>query len=254
MTYKKDDNSFKNNKETLVDYMMLIMNLMREKKPLRQDFQYYIDRVGLLLMKVPGFMNFTFYNGIEISHVLKAVKYIEVVEYNEGDIIFYQGELSSSFYIVIEGTVQILLHKIKPSVRENNNQMQKFSNFNLGKMNSRISRQSVSLSKVNMLDQYFPSKFYNTTPTVQFTEGMCFGEWGLMYKQNRSSTAQAISKVKIFKINERAFKENFMLSIMKTDLDRKEFLKSKISYFSTIDKVLFKKLYLEISPFVSIYI
>lgn len=183
-----------------------------------------VERIATLLLEIPGFQSFVEYNNIEVGFILKAIRSIEYVEYEQGDIIFFQGEISDCFYGVVDGIVEMVLHYIKSSVNLDETVMKKLKQYHTNRASKKSSLaciskwQTFATDKKQALEEAYPSIFYDTRTLVQFTEGQCFGDWGLIYKMTRTTTAYAATKVKLFRINEKCFKENFYVSLIPNKL------------------------------------
>jgi len=63
------------------------------------------------------------------------------------------------------------------------------------------------------------------------TEGMCFGYDGLMNKANRTSSVYALEDTELFVLDNDGFDKSFLKSILRAEIDRKDFLKDRIPVF-----------------------
>jgi CRP-like cAMP-binding protein len=87
------------------------------------------------------------------------------------------------------------------------------------------------------------------TELLQFTEGDCFGEWAIIYNMPRSATAYVIEDSDLLYMEKPSFTEFLAKSVMKSDMERKNFIKSSIMTLNNIEN--FESYYKFIVPIVS---
>jgi CRP-like cAMP-binding protein len=78
---------------------------------------------------------------------------------------------------------------------------------------------------------------------TQLTNGMCFGNWALLYDSQKKSSAVAIEETDLFYIKQDDFDSNFSRSIHKAETDRKCFLQNIFSCFNKMPKHKFEECY-----------
>ena len=71
--------------------------------------------------------------------------------------------------------------------------------------------------------------------------GECFGYDELMHKNHRTSTTIAIKDTDLFILEEKHFDKSFSKSILKNDIDRREFLMDKVPCFKIREKYFYSK-------------
>jgi hypothetical protein len=74
-------------------------------------------------------------------------------------------------------------------------------------------------------------------------EGQCFGEWGMVYKKDRVSSAYCLENCHLFMLDFNSFDFCFSKCMTKAEIDRKTLLKKVIPFFTTIKKSRFDSLY-----------
>ena len=64
--------------------------------------------------------------------------------------------------------------------------------------------------------------------TTSLGPGMCFGEWAMIYDIPRTASAYANCDVDLFYLNKEYFEASFEKEIIKADIEKKNFVTSKI--------------------------
>ncbi len=78
-----------------------------------------------------------------------------------------------------------------------------------------------------------------------FSQGGCFGDWAIIFKQKRCASAKAIENSFCLKISTELFDSCFSKKILKYENERKKFLKKKLEIVEE---------YHEFNRFVKIYV
>ena len=78
---------------------------------------------------------------------------------------------------------------------------------------------------------------------MQMTEGMCFGEWAIIYNIERSASAYVMEESHLFSIDKEKFKMIFAKWLFKAENDRRDFIKKTIPFLSTIPEIRFEEYY-----------
>lgn len=215
------------------------------------------ERLCVLLVQLQGIENFMDYNKIDILYMYYASKSFEYITLEKDDIIFYQGERSDSFYIVIDGTVDIIYHYPKDEFVYNeylNNQLKEYQKTKARNLSVLVTNEKSSNKKNLELRkniELFPENYYNQRKVVEFKDGQSFGDWGLIYHQRRSTTARISSNyAKLIKINEKCFKNFLSNQVLKSDLDRKMFIKKRFPFMAALQHSMFQKTYIDFTPIV----
>lgn len=80
------------------------------------------------------------------------------------------------------------------------------------------------------------------------TDGFCFGEWGLIYKKERSTSALALEDTDLFVLDQESFNISFSKCLSKAEIDRKNFLLKRITPFAEVPFSKFELIYKTIVP------
>lgn len=224
------------------------------------------------------------------DNLRNTIPFIKHVFYPKGTVIFREGENSNKFYCVIRGRISLRVKKLKKKEMEeddDNNEgglnlsrkksslgprKKTSSNFfskgrNLKKKPSSVEINSV-IGNLGSSKDKRPAFFDNLKRTVsgnfklilnleddeeeriQFTQGNCFGEWAIIYNQPRSGTAYVLEDTDLFYLDKDDFNDHFAKPVVKSDMDRKFFLKSRITTLSQLSK--FDEYYKRIVPIVNL--
>jgi CRP-like cAMP-binding protein len=84
---------------------------------------------------------------------------------------------------------------------------------------------------------------------IQLSDGMCFGEWALLYNAPRKASALAIEDAHLFYLDKNTFDISFAKFLFEAETERKEFLSKIIPLFKKIDPADFYTLFFKVSVF-----
>lgn len=79
-------------------------------------------------------------------------------------------------------------------------------------------------------------KKYDERELISYSDGYCFGEWGVIYNKPRSASAFAIEDTDIIYIERENFNEFFAKYLIKADQERRIFLKNEIEPLKKVSK------------------
>lgn len=148
--------------------------------------------------------------GISDFYLNLAAGMITYSTFKQGEYIFPEGAKSDCFYGIIEGKVNICRMVKK----------------------EKTTKEGIVLS-------YFEDEI-----KVVLSEGMTFGEWGLVYKDPRMASAVAGSpEVKLFRVGIDCYNECFKKALIKSEKDRKVFLIRTIPYLKQLGERRLQVLY-----------
>ena len=156
------------------------------------------------MKKLYGFSLFLLYNSLSDEVLLKAIKFLQYEQVNAGTFIFHQGDQSNKFYGIIKGKISIRAKKARNLLNTNTNEY---------------------------------------VEIMQMTEGMCFGEWAIIYNIERTASAYVLEDSHLFSIEKDKFKTVFAKWLFKAENDRREFIKKTIPFFGTIPEIRFEEYY-----------
>jgi CRP-like cAMP-binding protein len=71
---------------------------------------------------------------------------------------------------------------------------------------------------------------------MQYSSGDCFGEWAIIYNTPRSASAYVVEDSDLFFLDKQAFTDHMAKYVIKSDVERKTFIRSRIPTFNSIDK------------------
>lgn len=156
------------------------------------------------MKKLYGFSLFLLYNSLSDEVLLKAIKFLQYEQVNAGTFIFHQGDQSNKFYGIIKGKISIRAKKARNLLNTNTNEY---------------------------------------VEIMQMTEGMCFGEWAIIYNIERTASAYVLEDSHLFSIEKDKFKTVFAKWLFKAENDRREFIKKTIPFLGTIPEIRFEEYY-----------
>jgi CRP-like cAMP-binding protein len=223
-----------------------------------------------------GFNKFYKFNCLKDEILRSLIPFIRHVHFPKGSIIFKEGDYSTKFYILIRGRISMRVKKgVKVSDVKNTNisvtnsnqvqssspELKKSSTGIFKKLLTKKDKQNTITSNLSprstaTLDHKIVVDLNNLvsleeeTELLQFTEGDCFGEWAIIYNMPRSATAYVIEDSDLLYMEKPSFTEFLAKSVMKSDMERKNFIKSSIMTFNNIEK--FESYYKFIVPMVSL--
>lgn len=116
--------------------------------------------------------------------------------------LFRQSDRSTIFFGILRGVISLRIN-----TKKRKNSSSKFVCCNL--TNKIIKKESKSVPhKININMKNFTSEF-EEEEVLRVSEGMCFGEWGLIYNHERSASALVVEDADIFTLD----KDNFDSSL-----------------------------------------
>lgn len=86
---------------------------------------------------------------------------------------------------------------------------------------------------------------------MAFGPGNCFGEWAIIYNQPRSASAYIAENTHLISIEADKFEEFLSKSVIKSEVDRKNFIRNKIASLANLNN--FDEYYKRIIPTVSYF-
>lgn len=154
------------------------------------------------------------YYNIDDDAVRTAAGLIMHKRYQEGSYIFRQDDKSDYFYGIISGKI---------SIRERKKIVKK-EEVTIGrcKINLNLARRSLD-ENTNFFNTYIPYQKENVVKEVveyieeeklTMKEGQCFGEWGLIYKKDRASSAYCLDTVDLFLLDAHSFDVSFSVNLV----------------------------------------
>ena len=134
-------------------------------------------------------------------------------------------EKSQLFFGVIKGLVSIrVLSKLRKKnktigeivdllkIDKNNNRANFLNLANNNSLMKNVDQRKIGLRKANNLGKNVKlpvTSQQEETEKALLKEGMCFGEWGLLYNKERSASAIAIEDTDLFTLNKEYFDISF---------------------------------------------
>lgn len=237
------------NIEKLINNIKLIKNYNSSKKNIkfRSNINYLMETTVFELLKFVGLKNFMEFNRIDIYALMKSLNSIDILEMSQKDIVFCQGESSDGFYIIVDGQVEIIVHDYRKKNeckvnKEIIGEKKENIKFHIKKLVS-----SCKFTKSEIYDQIYNIEDYDERQILIFNSGECFGEWGLINHESRSTSARIFSeKAVLMKIGEKCFNDFFLTFVVKSELERRELISNRILYLKKIEKSVFKKIIIDI--------
>ena len=128
-------------------------------------------------------------------------------------------------------------YKELPTVRRNQNKLftaKLEASVRTMKLRKSVMQHSQNQSRVSEPDPMEEEKF-------QLTQGMCFGEWALAYNIPRTASAYTLENTDLFYLDKDAFDVLLSRTIIKSDVEKKNFISKKIpplNHYSKIQDVM----------------
>lgn len=229
-------------------------------------------KIAYLLKKLEGFGKFMKYNNITDDELKTASGSIKYEFLSKGEYVFYEGEPSKRFYGIIKGKVSLRLHKPKNKATNslmpdslktkssNNDHGGNFLRSNSSLNNDRIHVFITNKSKEGSIFNFTPNvhkssyrelnkttnlalhrkhlkKDYEEVEKVQIGNGMCFGEWGLVYNIPRTASAITVEDTHLFYLDKDNFDSSFSKCIARADIFKKNFILKKIPFIKSIGRI-----------------
>jgi len=182
-------------------------------------------------MMLPGFIKYIKIHNIDEESLLNAADYLNCIFLKKGEYIFHQLEESDAFYGIIRGKVsiqcEIYQYEEDLKIESKDGKKKKFT------INLRIPR--VNNHNYKLIEEIL----------FHINDGYCFGEWGLVNDNRRSSSAKALEDTYLFKLEKKEFKSSLYHCFSKLMIERKNFI------MQTITPLKEETLYEKISPIIS---
>lgn len=202
-----------------------------------------INLIIMLLKELPGFQLFMKYNHIEEESLKIAANLINYKFIPKNEYIFRESQESDRFYGIIKGRVSI--RRIQKQLHFNEDlaiQTGRYSQIielkRFISTNTTIPKQKLS----NVSKEIYKEIFWEEE-VIQINDGHCFGEWGLINKRNRTSSAFTIEDTYLFFLDKESFMHSFMRSLAKAEADRKSFILDLIPPLKDISNIEYDILY-----------
>ena len=234
-------------------------------------------------------MKFFKFNFLKDEVLLDSAPFIQHIFYPKGSVIFREGERSSKFYIIGRGKISMRVKKSKrrfldlitnngavqasPKNNEGTEEGKERVSFNFAlkkKVSSNIVRcffnqgggnngekkkSSQRLFNFSKNSSPYSSSIFKALPEdeeeerIHYSPGDCFGEWAIIYNQPRSASAYVVEDSDLFYLEKQSFSDHLAKLVVKSDVERKLFIKSRIPTFNSTDK--FDIYYKRIVPLVN---
>jgi hypothetical protein len=78
---------------------------------------------------------------------------------------------------------------------------------------------------------------------TQLSEGMCFGEWGIIYNIPRTASAYTLEPTDLFCIEKESFDKSFSRCLIRAEAERKKFILQKLPSFKILPALKFDEFY-----------
>lgn len=179
------------------------------KEEMSNGYETPQDIISLhyLLNQIPTFKQYILINGIQKSTLMTLLSKGKYISYNEHDTLFFQGDRSNAFYLIISG-----------------------------KLGFKITKKIVVDD--TMIEE---EREVNT-----LKEGNFFGEWGLIYNIKRTTTTYAKEPSIVLSFDKNIFNSTVAMNLLRSEIDRKVFICAHIQKFSKLNTVQFNAYYREI--------
>ena len=137
-------------------------------------------------MKLPVFKQFAVFNNLDSSSLRQLCMNSKLEFVPRGQSVFYQGDPSDSFYVLIKGEISMIKKLYEENIKTRKTILDK---------NRSIISQLLEDDKIKEI--------------FRASDGKCFGEWGVLHGSPRSATCIALNDCYFMTIS----KEEFELSI-----------------------------------------
>ena len=154
----------------------------------------------------------------------------------KGEYVFKQGEPSQKFYGIISGSISMRSEINLESEQENNK----------NKIKSRLSIEKFFNTSVNYRE--YEKENIIEEELCKMKNGNCFGEIGLLCNNARTCSALALEDTDLFVLDRNEFGLSFDKSILKSEIERKNFILRKIPPFSAIHYSTYNNIFKKIIP------
>ena len=225
--------------------------------------QRNIELIFVCLLKFPGFIKYIKFNELNKEDIRKISCYIKHEFYRKGSYIFRMNDKADKFYGVIRGNVSMrensfvdltrkfALETVNANISRNDNKAQyslydsNDDSFSLENFMS--SDGEIPIRKKAMNDNELNS-FIDDLEKEKITanEGMCFGEWGIMYNIPRTASAYCTEDTDVFYLDKEYFDSVLGLKLFKADMKKLNFILSKFPILKSEYK--FRHLLTKITP------
>jgi CRP-like cAMP-binding protein len=160
-----------------------------------------------LLLKTQVFKQYTYLTHFSKEDLINSFKIGKYVKVKKNEILFRQGDKTDSFYLVLSGSIGFILTTYEDNILKTNP----------------YSREVNSIGA-----------------------GAYFGEWGLIYKINRTVTAYAKEDTVLLRFEKYVFKCFYHDNIIISDNNNKKFVLKHIKTFKELNETSFNSYYREI--------
>ena len=200
-----------------------------------------------------------------------AANYLELIFIQKGEYLFHEGDESNLFYGVIKGKISLRKEKkinknikffknlkINKLLKGNDNEKTEFVNnlfINIREIikRKRISQKELLTNNNKNFDNDLKKKKEELSniyieELFQRSEGYCFGDWGLIYHQNRSCSVYALEDTYFFSLNFEQFEKTFFQCLQKSDQIKRKFIQDNLFPFPISSHDYSKILYNNLIP------
>ena len=197
----------KSTKEDLQSNSQILTQFAKEE--MLKEYESPQDVVSLhyLLNQIPTFKQYILINGIQKSILMTLLSSGKYISYNANDTLFFQGDRSNAFYLILSG------------------------------------RLGFKISKKVIVDD---TMIEEEREVNTLKEGNFFGEWGLIYNIKRTTTTYAKEPSIVLSFDKTIFNSTVAMNLLRSEIDRKVFICAHIQKFSTLNTVQFNTYYREI--------
>lgn len=193
------------------------------------------------------------YNNVDDEAVKIAANFISYIEIKKGEYVFKQGDESDVFYGIINGKISIrdewteYIEKDLTNLVTSNKSLINKDLFRtttyIGSPDFQGYRRKATSKRNNIVEVK-----YMFEEKLVFSEGHCFGHWGLIFDKPRSSSAYALEDTKLWTLDRDSFDLSFYRCLSKAEADRKVFLLKRMKPFKELPYSKFETLYTFLTP------
>ena len=196
--------------------ILILLKVKRKQKFQKMYNLTNIQEIIDLLKELNGFKKFILYNNVddESLHLVTYELYHQAVKNFKHTFIpklyyiFRQCDTSALFFGILRGVISLRTNtKTKKLSLKKHTTSLKYIHSSLRPKAIKFDRNSV-IKKFNLLDLCSTEQLFEEEEKLRLSEGMCFGEWGLIYNKERTASAIVIEDADLFTLD----KDNFDLS------------------------------------------
>lgn len=151
--------------------------------------------ISNFLKRLRGFNQFIITNGINDYSINLAAGMITQKSFGDGEYVFKVGDLSTCFYGIIRGNVDIII-EYEIEIKE----------------------------KIIDEDEIYLVKKEKVKKVLVLKEGAVFGDYGLINNETRSASAIAVGNIDLFIVSKLCFNDCFKKPLQAADKNRRIFL------------------------------